>query len=177
TGIWKPVSWVLANPVEIDDVSVQTVAINADGSAELEALVELRHNHGTPCAVDCELTVAGQTRRLVIDSDPSNGRAVARFTVANAKLWWPHNHGAQPLYDWSATLSRAGKALDSRKGRFGIRTVRLIQEPDSDGGVSFVFAINGKKIFMKGMNWTPADGMFCRVDQPRYDQLLNAAKD
>ena len=176
-GIWKPVSWVLANPIELDDVSISTVAINADGSAELEALVELRQNHGTPCAVDCELMVAGQARKLVIDSDPCNGRAVVRFTVPDAKLWWPHNHGAQPLYDWSATLSRAGKVIDARKGRFGIRTVRLIQEPDSDGGISFVFAINGKKIFMKGMNWTPADAMFCRVDQPRYHQLLDAAKD
>jgi beta-mannosidase len=176
-GIWKPVSWLLVDPVEIDDVSVTTVAINPDGSAELEALVELRRNHGAPGAVECKLTVAGENRTLIIDSDPSNGRQVTRFSVPAAKLWWPHDHGAQPLYDWSAILHHAGRELDRRNGRFGIRTVRLIQEPDADGGISFVFAVNGKKIFLKGMNWTPADGMFCRVDDPRYDQLLAAAKD
>ncbi|MCC6416275.1 MAG: hypothetical protein IT582_10240, partial [Opitutaceae bacterium] len=176
-GIWKPVSWMLVGAVEIDDVTISTLALHADGSAELEALVELRHNHGAPGAATCELTVAGQPRTLVIDHDPSNGRAVARFTVPDAKLWWPHNHGAQPFYEWSAKLTGGGKTLDERAGRFAIRTVRLMQEPDADGGTSFVFAINGKKIFMKGMNWTPADAMFCRVDQPRYDQLLAAAKD
>ncbi|MFM1850917.1 MAG: hypothetical protein RIS54_601 [Verrucomicrobiota bacterium] len=177
TGIWKPVSWIVAEPVELDEVAVTTVALNPDGSAELEALVELRFNHGAPMPVDCDLNVAGQSRTVTIDCDPSNARAVAKFTVPSAKLWWPHNHGAQPLHDWSAVLRRDGRELDRRSGRFGIRRVRLIQEPDADGGVSFVFAINGKKIFMKGMNWTPADAMFCRVDTPRYHQLLDAAKD
>ena len=174
-GIWKPVSFLLVDGAEIADVFVSTVAVK-DGTAELEALVELRHNHGQPGAVECELTVAGQTRKVCIACDPSGGRHTERFTVPAAKLWWPHNHGAQPLYDWNATLHRGGKELDRRSGRFGIRTVALIQEPDDDGGISFVIAINGKKIFLKGMNWTPADAIFARVDGARYDQLLAAAK-
>ena len=174
-GIWKPVSWVLVEGAEIADVFVSTTSIK-DGTAELEALVELRHNHGAPGAVECELTVAGQTRKVSITCDPMGGRHVEKFTVPNAKLWWPHNHGAQPRYDWSATIRRGGQELDKRSGKFGIRTVALIQEPDDDGGISFVFAINGKKIFLKGMNWTPADAIFTRVDDARYDQLLAAAK-
>lgn len=176
-GIWKPISFLFVDEVEIDDVSVQTIAINADGSAELEALVELKPNHGAPGTVTVDLNVAGQSRSLAIACDPSGGKQVTRFTVPNAKLWWPHNHGAQPLYDWSATISRRGTTMDQRKGRFGIRTVKLIQEPDDDGGISFVFAINGKKVFMKGMNWTPADAIFTRVDDARYEQLLTIAKD
>ncbi|MEI7552678.1 MAG: sugar-binding domain-containing protein [Verrucomicrobiota bacterium] len=176
TGIWKPVSFVLAEAVELDDVWVSTVALAADGTAELEALVELRPNHGQPGAVEVELTVAGQTRTVAIACDPSGGRHVERFTVPQAKLWWPHNHGGQPLYEWSATLRRGGQVLDRRSARFGIRTVQLIQEPDDDGGISFILAINGRKIFLKGMNWTPADAIFARVDDARYDQLLAAAK-
>ena len=176
-GICKPVSWLLVDPIEIDDISVTTLSVHVDGSAEIEALIELRHNHGSPDSVKVDLTIADQTRTLIIDVDPSSGRRVTRFTVPSAKLWWPHNHGEQPLYTWKATLSHRGNEIDRRTGRFGIRTVRLIQEPDMDGGVSFVFAINGRKIFLKGMNWTPADAMFCRVDHARYDQLLATAKD
>jgi beta-mannosidase len=176
-GISKPVSWVLVDAFEIDDVSIITVALHDDGSAELEALVELQHNHGATDVVEVELTVAGQIQRLTLDVDPSSGRKVTRFIVPDAKLWWPHDHGAQPLYQWSAVLKHGDVESDRSTGRFGIRTVRLIQEPDDDGGISFVFAINGKKIFMKGMNWTPADAMFCRVDDARYDQLLAIAKD
>jgi beta-mannosidase len=174
-GIWKPISFLLVDEVEIADVFVSTVAVK-DGVAELEAVVELRPNHGKPGAVECDLTVAGQTRKVCIACDPSGGRHVERFTVADAKLWWPHNHGPQPLYHWDAAIRRGGRELDRRDGRFGIRTVALIQEPDTDGGISFVIAINGKKIFLKGMNWTPADAIFARIDDARYDQLLAAAK-
>ena len=176
-GIWKPVSWLLVDEVEIADVSVSTVALRPDGAAELEALVELQPNHGAPGPVDVELTVAGETRQLVFSCDATGGRHVERFTVPQAKLWWPHNHGAQPLYDWTATLRRGGCELDRCSGRFGIRTVELIQRPDDDGGIAFIIAINGKKIFLKGMNWTPADAIFARVDDARYDLLLAAARD
>lgn len=174
-GIWKPVSFVLVEPVELADVFIDTVTLR-DGSAEVEARVELQHNHGAPGTVECELTVAGQTRKFSLAHDPGGGRHVERFTIPHAKLWWPHNHGAQSLYDWRATVRQGGRELDRRNGRFGVRTVKLIQEPDVDGGISFIIAINGKKIFLKGMNWTPADGVFARIDDARYDQLLAAAK-
>lgn len=177
TGIWKPVSWVLTDAVEFADVSVTTLTINDDGSAELEALIEVESNGDSSETVECDLKVAGHTRSVSISGGRDEGRHVEKFTVPDAKLWWPHDHGEQPLYDWSATLRQAGVELDQLNGRFGIRTVELIQEPEDDGGVSFVFEINGKKTFLKGMNWTPADANFVRVDNARYDQLLAAAKD
>ena len=176
-GIWKPVSWLLVDPVEIDDVCVHTVALRLDGSAELEAVVELRHNHGAPGPVEVELTVASQRRTLTLTSDFAGARRVERFVVPQARLWWPHNHGAQPLYEWAATLRRDGRELDRREGRFGVRTVAFIQEPEADGGISFIMAVNGKKIFLKGMNWTPVDAIFARIDAARYDQLLAVTKD
>lgn len=82
----------------------------------------------------------------------------------------------QPLYDWSATLRRDGQELDRRHGRFGIRTVALIQEPAADGTTSFILAINGRKIFLKGMNWTPVDAIYARINDARYRELLDATK-
>jgi len=116
-GSWKPVSFLLVEEAEVDDVFVSTVALG-DGTATLEALVELRRNHGAPGVVDCELTVAGETRRLRIACDGMGGRAVERFTVARPRLWWPHNHGAQPLYEWAAALSRDGRAARRGESRF-----------------------------------------------------------
>src|ERR1019366_6742501 len=62
-GIWKPVSFLIVEGAELADIFVSTVAVN-DGTADLEALVELRHNHGQPGTVACELTGAGQTRKV-----------------------------------------------------------------------------------------------------------------
>jgi beta-mannosidase len=175
-GIWKPVSWLVVHEVEIDDVHVRTVALHDDGSAELEALVELRQNHGVPGPVTVDLTVAGQVRTLNLASDATGARHIERFIVPQARLWWPYNHGAQPLHEWSATLFRDGRELDRRSGRFGIRTVQFIQEPEAEGGISFIFAINGKKVFLKGMNWTPVDAIFARINEARYIELLEATK-
>ena len=55
-------------------------------------------------------------------------------------------------------------------------TVTLIQEPGQDGTTSFIFAINGKKVFMKGMNWTPVDAIYARINDARYRELLVATK-
>lgn len=174
-GIWKPVSWLLVDELEFADVTVHTVALSAAGSAELEAWVELQPNQGTAEPVEVELTVAGQTRKVALTAANSE-RHVERFVVPDARLWWPHDHGAQPLYPWSAVLRRDGRELDQREGRLGIRTVALIQEPTADGGRSFILAINGKKIFLKGMNWTPVDAIYARIDDARYRQLLEATK-
>ncbi len=176
-GIWKPVSWLLVEPAEFADVFVSTIALRPDGSAELEALVELRHNHGAPGPVEVDLTVAGQLRTFALPGDPAGGRHVERFTVPQARLWWPHDHGAQPLYEWSAVLRRDGRELDRRMGRFGIRTVDLIQEPAADGTTSFIVAVNGRKIFLKGMNWTPVDAIYARINDARYRELLLVTKD
>jgi beta-mannosidase len=176
-GIWKPVSWILVDEVEIADVFVSTTALLPDGTAELEALIELKSNHGGPGTVEIDLTVAGQSRTVTLPGDPSGGRRVERFSVPRAGLWWPHNHGAQPLYPWTAVLRRAGRELDRRGGRFGIRMVDLIQEPGPDGTTSFIVAVNGRKIFLKGMNWTPVDAIYARIDDARYRLLLQATKE
>jgi beta-mannosidase len=51
-----------------------------------------------------------------------------------------------------------------------------MQEPLADGGSSFCFLVNGKRVFLKGMNWTPPDAIYARIDQERYRCLLEAAK-
>jgi beta-mannosidase len=175
-GIWKPVAWLLVDEAEIADVSVSTVALLPDGTAVIEALVELETNHGVPGPVEVQLTVAGRSRQLTLSCDTTGGRHVERFTVPQAQLWWPHNHGSQPLYEWSAVLRCGGRELDRRSGRFGIRTVDLIQEPAADGTTSFIVAINGRKIFLKGMNWTPVDAIYARINDARYRELLHATK-
>ncbi|MBP6507989.1 MAG: hypothetical protein KA257_10545 [Opitutaceae bacterium] len=175
-GIWKPVAWLLVDAVEIADVSVSTIELRADGAAELEVLVEIQRNHGTAASVEIDLTVAGQSRRFSCTVEAHSAKQVERFTIPQARLWWPHDHGDQPLYDWQATLRLHGAEIDRRQGRCGIRTVHIVQEPDTDGGRSFILAINGKKIFLKGMNWTPVDAIYARIDDARYHELLAATK-
>lgn len=84
----------------------------------------------------------------------------ASLTIEDPKLWWPNGMGEQPLYDYEVDLIVAGEVVDSRKGRIGIREVRIVEEPfteDAGRGISFWIEINGRRAFCKGGNWIPME--------------------
>ena len=68
--------------------------------------------------------------------------------------------GEQPLY--TAVLHCGMANVDAVPVVFGVRTVRLLQEPDEEGR-SFIIEINGRKVFCKGADWIPADTFLPRV--------------
>ncbi len=92
-----------------------------------------------------------------------------KIIIDNPKLWWPNGLGQQHLYKVEAKL-RIGKeshvypAFD-----YGIRFVQL------DTKDKFALKINGKKVFCKGANWIPADAIYSRVSDKRYEHLVQQA--
>lgn len=57
------------------------------------------------------------------------------------------------------------------------RKVKLVTERDSIGE-AFYFTVDGKRTFIKGANWIPADNFVPRAKKlARYEQLLRAAKE
>ena len=54
--------------------------------------------------------------------------------------------------------------------------MRLVTEPDADG-TSFTFVVNGRPIFVKGVNWIPDDAFPHRVDRARYADRLAQAEE
>ena len=91
------------------------------------------------------------------------------------ELWYPHTMGEAALHDVTFYVYSGGKK-DSVKWRTGFRTVELRQTKDSVGQ-AFEFLINGKPVFVKGVNWIPADFFPHRMTEERYRELLQACKD
>lgn len=89
-------------------------------------------------------------------------------------LWWPNGYGAQQLY----LLSVSNDGVDVDKRLIGFRTVELVQNDYSDGikGSSFYFAINSQPIYVKGSNWIPSDAFQERVDDTKFERLLQSAQ-
>ncbi|MEO6012324.1 MAG: glycoside hydrolase family 2 protein [Devosia sp.] len=100
-----------------------------------------------------------------------------KLVVRNPKLWWPHNLGAQPLYDLVVTLEdEVGTTLDRWHRRVGFRSVRLDTKPD-DIGSAFTFVINEVPVYVFGANWIPDDCFLPRVTRERYRTRVAQARE
>ena len=72
------------------------------------------------------------------------------FEIEQPELWWPHDQGRPYIYeDTLLVMNALGEVIEIFTYRFGLRTVKLLQEKDA-WGTSFAFEINGKPMFMKG---------------------------
>jgi beta-mannosidase len=171
-GIWREAYLLLADAMEIERVNFRTLRLT-ERTAEVELSAEIVR-HGSACdPVTAEFRLGGR----IVTTPVAGESASARLTIDAPRLWWPHNHGVPFLYDYAVELRAGGRTLDVRQGRVGVRTVELEQKPLDGGGSSFCFLVNGKRVFLKGMNWTPADAIYSRVGRDRYRQLAAAAAD
>ncbi|TFY68978.1 hypothetical protein EVJ58_g699 [Rhodofomes roseus] len=98
-------------------------------------------------------------------------------------LWWPVGYGEQHLYTVEVTLlAKDSAVLDVVTTRVGFRRVELIQEPlkepDQYGkGTTFLFEVNGVRMFMGGSNWIPAHSFLTELTPERYRAWLALLKD
>ena len=116
----------------------------------------------------------GQGRNTAVLTDPA--------------LWWPHDHGSQPLY--LATyelLDCSGQSVERRQERVGFRRVKLVMHegawdypadfPRSRSHPPITLEINGRTIFAKGTNWVPPEIFPGTITTETYRPLLKLARD
>ena len=97
------------------------------------------------------------------------------FKVENPHLWYPNGvkENGQPLYDLLLTTKD-----DEKNYRVGLRTIQYKKPECEDPSIlPYVPVINGKEIYIKGVNMTPLDHMYGCVTRERYRKLLTLAKE
>ncbi len=100
------------------------------------------------------------------------------ITVPAPKLWWPNGLGKPHLYRARLTLRDGASALDAIEFDYGIRTLKVEMTPgprQADRWSEWQFVVNGRKFFMKGVNWMPAD-MLLDLNRDKYHWLLSVAR-
>ncbi len=96
--------------------------------------------------------------------------------IKKAKLWWPNGAYQQKrqkkpaLYNAFLTVSQPGDTVKLAR-KFGIRTIKLVQQKDSFGE-SFYFLVNNKPIFIKGLNLVPTRGF---MNKSTHDSLWRSS--
>ncbi|EIW73529.1 hypothetical protein TREMEDRAFT_42399 [Tremella mesenterica DSM 1558] len=93
-----------------------------------------------------------------------------KFSNDEVEAWWPINYGSQTLYELETKLlSKDNEVLAQKITRVGFRYVKLVQEPlENEEGSSFLFEVNGVRIFCGGSNWIPADSFLTEMTKERY---------
>jgi hypothetical protein len=85
--------------------------------------------------------------------------------VDDPAVWWPHDMGAQPLYDLGLTAAVGGARSDVAHSRFGVRDVKatlnaggrqygVLTMPGWECCDKWEGQVNGGEV---GDAWTPAD--------------------
>ncbi len=157
-GLWGPVQLEFEPDYHIDDVFVFTKKFGRDVS-RIMARVFLK----TPKVYRTDLSVR---IRVLDQGDPVYTETyrmqfplvVFSFPLENPKLWWPRPYGDPNMYQAEVELLAGDEVLDSWSGRFGVRSVEIIQEHDPvEEHQTFYFQINGVPVSAYGTNHVPLD--------------------
>ncbi len=119
------------------------------------------------------------------------------LSIENAELWYPTGYGEQPLY--TLVVSCGNDVIHSEK--FGIRTVKILQETDLEGSYahtrclglkesdfdktydkneefsSFTLVVNGVKILCVGANWVPCEAYDVGGNEEKISEILRLSKE
>ncbi len=174
SGIWRPVYLTAVEKAAIRAVRVNTDKLSA-GKARVK--ISFQADLYTKEPVKAVITLAGKDTSYSKEITPGNNKKhTVSFEIDNPSLWWPNGSGEQNLYDLKISITGGkGEILDEVNKKVGIRKIEL-ELTDNDKPV-FRFRVNNKRIYIKGMNWIPADSFLTRVNEKRYGELLTLAAD
>ncbi|GAB3241331.1 glycoside hydrolase family 2 TIM barrel-domain containing protein [Hymenobacter seoulensis] len=182
SGIWQPVQLEAWDNAKVTDFHVIQRQLSPQ-TAQLGLEVEYEAAAATPGEATLLIETTGPDGKAVgprleqkVTLQPNRHTLTAELRLDNPQLWYPAGYGAQPLYRMRAQLLQNGQLLDEATTRIGLRTLQLRREKDQYGK-SFEFVVNGIPVFVKGVNWIPADIFPTRVTNAKYHKLLKAAKD
>lgn len=93
-------------------------------------------------------------------------------------LWWPAGHGGQPLYTLRLQINDDDGISDEKSWRVGFRTLEY-RRTDGAGEEALPYnaVINGKRIYLKGVNVVPFDLLYGCVSETRYRRILAQMRD
>lgn len=176
-GIWDAISIEATDGQEISEFSCVADADVSDGTGSLKAFGRVASSDGS--SVRVELCRDGKV--IHEETVPA-----AQFTavglswrVLPVDLWWPNLEGEQPLYDVVCTLiDSQGNELDSASRRVGFKNVTWKScEGAPEHADPWLCTVNGRPIFLQGVNFPPILPNFADVTEADYRKRLDLYRD
>ncbi|MAE07455.1 MAG: beta-mannosidase [Bacteroidetes bacterium] len=174
SGIWQDVKLNAWDKAKIVDVSI-VQEIVSENEAILQSQIEIESFNKNEVTLIYLIDSVIAVEKKIDFVKGSNSISVP-LIIENPELWWTNGLGNQKLYNIEVLIKDDSGILSSREKNIGLRTLEVIQQPDSIGK-SFYFRLNGYPVFMKGANYIPQDVFLTRVTDDDYERIIKAAAD
>lgn len=204
TGIWNRVFLSTSGDVTVENPFVITHFPDTQNlkRADVTLKVDLKNHSSQPYKGDLKVSIgkiqltcpvsieAGEAKAIKLDK--SNFK---QLSLENPKLWWPNGHGEQNLYDLTIEFRSHGKIIGVHKSRVGIREFTYKPKAGTQWNASkllngldlkdlkekavkepLTFFCNGKRIFIRGVNWGMDEGML-RCDRRGFEDRVKMEKE
>lgn len=177
SGIWDDVWLETTGAAQVLDVRVATHG--TWGRARL--VLHLRCETTRPGRYELVVTThcladgaPGPAHEATLDLPAGESEHIVALLWRDAIPWQPWEHGAPVRYGATIVLRQGQDEHDRREVRFGFRSIALDAVGRRDDALRL--RINGRPLWIRGVNWVPADALFHRVTAEDYAALLHRAK-
>ncbi len=137
----------------IDPPAMQVESVRTELSADL-ATGSIHLRTAAQSSSDALLLLTGpQGEKTEFRFRFEEGRSPTTIPIENPQLWWPNGEGEQPRYHVEV-LSESGESLWS--GDVGFKHIQWLPCMGApDGAEPWICEVNGRPVFLQGVNWTP----------------------
>ncbi len=108
-----------------------------------------------------------------------DGRFDTVLLVEDPLLWYPNGAGPQYLYRIRIELleEKDGRerVLYQTERNTGIRSLKMVHnKKEHENALPYTFEVNGRKLYIKGVNMTPLDHIYGNVTKEQYGYMVSA---
>lgn len=167
-GIWRPVELHGRSGPHLRTVNMRQQHVNGGISVSIEATWEGDVGRGGMLRTFWDGMPAGE---MSLVKQVGEGRCTLPINVTDTGRWWPNGHGRQALHRLRVELVESGQVKSVWERTVGLRTLALDQSPDSIG-TRFTVVVNGRPMFMKGVNIVPPDVHLPRAGDQAWVRMV-----
>ncbi|NGP44768.1 hypothetical protein G4V62_07280 [Bacillaceae bacterium SIJ1] len=182
-GIWDDITLIINKGARIDELSVTSDVQQEQGVIRVSAVLKDLIIGANPFStMKWVVKVTDPEGHLVKTEEQSivsdQLRSDFEIYIDEPLLWFPNGHGSQPLYLVELQLiDQNGFIYDEQTRSIGIRSLDFVSNVDSpEDALPYTVVINGKKVYIKGVNMTPLDLLYGNVTNEQYEWLIYLMK-